>query len=169
MKKLIIWSVLVSTALLSGCISSYKSVTEGPAAKVTFAVKDIEKGIPLFSPELTYIISSCNPKERGQIKLKSSHKSETVRVKAGEPLDVTANYFMNGGAGPSTRGSLDLLFLPVENHSYLVEYERMGNKFRVLVWNVDKNGQRTKRARTVYGPANTDKVSNVICRKLGKI
>jgi hypothetical protein len=143
-------------------------VTEGPTAEVTFAVKEIEKGIPLFSAELSYMISSCNPKERGQIKLKAHHKTETVRVKAKEPLDITANYFLNGGAGGSTTGRLNLLFLPAENKSYLVEYERMGKKFTVRVWNLDQNGKRTNREQTVYGTAATSRAHEVICKKLGK-
>jgi len=169
MKRIVIWPVLAITIFLGGCTSQYVSVTEGPVAKVTFAVKDIEKSGFLLSTTLSYRVASCDDKKGGWIELNKKNKQKTVNVRAGEPADIIAQYFQNRGSGGTTSGTLHLLFLPRADKSYLVEYERIGDKFRVYVWNRDENGERTIRARTVYGINNVAKARVVVCKKLGKI
>jgi len=168
MKRIGTWLVLAVTVFLSGCASQYVSVTEGPVADVTFAVKDIEKSGLLLSTTLTYQLSSCDEKTGGSIKLNAKQKQKTVTVRADEPLDITASYFQNRGAGGSTSGRMYLLFLPRQGKSYLVEYERIGNIFKVGVWNRNANGERTTRARTVYGLKRVVQARTVVCKKLGK-
>lgn len=125
---------VLAIGLLSGCVTPYESITSGPKAEVSFNAKTLQKGGFLTITDLHFYIYKCKFEWYGRVEY-SEEGNNTYFVKAKTPLYIGVSYFQNQGAS-SLRGNMDLSFTPKNGAKYLVEYEGLGDKFRINVYRI---------------------------------
>lgn len=124
---------VIMVVFLSACgTPPFKSVTEGPKARVKFLVTNLESSF-LKSSEVSFFIYRCAHERLGEIELTPSDRTKTVFVKAETPLYISV--FVSSQRRTAW---LDVAFTPKMNIDYEIRYVEEGNKFKIQAFEGDQ-------------------------------
>jgi hypothetical protein len=156
---------LLLLGLVAGCANSrvYESPSTGPMAEVTFHADTLIEMSQGGRNTVDFTLYPCRASAAGSIRLTHDQKTATVKVRAGEPLRILADFFF-GFSSIHSKGSLYLLFVPQEGGKYSADFRDLGGKFTVAVRRVQGADGSMRAVRTLYGEEATARMRSRLCR-----